>query len=304
MEKFFGGALYLTGEIVAERGMDTLRDYNFAEDILDLEREMERLPGVKSVLSIFDIVSGINEMATGKDEYPQNPRIIQRFLTQIDDEELATLVSDDGLRMMIRTEDLESLDMDRVEGFVAERSEIRLISGMPVLFEEMNRLVVRSQIQSLGLALVLVFLMLLLTIRRFSAALIALIPIVITITAIMGMLVMTKFYLNVFTANLSAISVGVGVDYSIHLISGIYYFRKQGLGRRESVDAALSSVSRPVLANAFGLAIGLSILFFSPLRIHMQGAAVMWVAMVVSSLAALLLVPIFYTGVRLRKLEA
>ena len=304
VEKFFGGALYLTGEIVAERGMDTLRDYNFAEDILDLEREMERLPGVKSVLSIFDIVSGINEMATGKDEYPQNPRIIQRFLTQIDDEELATLVSDDGLRMMIRTEDLESLDMDRVEDFVAEHPDIRLISGMPVLFEEMNRLVVRSQIQSLGLALVLVFLMLLLTIRRFSAALIALIPIVITITAIMGMLVMTKFYLNVFTANLSAISVGVGVDYSIHLISGIYYFRKQGLGRRESVDAALSSVSRPVLANAFGLAIGLSILFFSPLRIHMQGAAVMWVAMVVSSLAALLLIPIFYTGVRLRKLEA
>jgi len=303
VEKFFGGALYLTGEIVAERGMDTLRDYNFAEDILDLEREMERLPGVKSVLSIFDIVSGINEMATGKDEYPQNPRIIQRFLTQIGDEELATLVSDDGLRMMIRTEDLESLDMDRVEDFVAEHPDIRLISGMPVLFEEMNRLVVRSQIQSLGLALVLVFLMLLLTIRRFSAALIALIPIVITITAIMGMLVMTKFYLNVFTANLSAISVGVGVDYSIHLISGIYYFRKQGLGRRESVDAALSSVSRPVLANAFGLAIGLSILFFSPLRIHMQGAAVMWVAMVVSSLAALFLIPIFYVGVRLRKLE-
>jgi len=301
VEKYFGGALYLTGEIVADRGIDTLRDYNFAEDILDAERELERMPGVKSVLSIFDMVVGINEMVTGRDEYPESPRVIQRFLTQIDDEDLEIWVSDDGFRMMLRTEELESLDVDRVENFVAEHPDIRLISGMPVLFEEMNKLVVQSQTQSLGLALILVFIMLLVTIRRFGAALIALIPIVITITAIMGFLVISKFNLNILTANLSAISVGVGVDYSIHLISGIYYFRKQGLGRSESVDAALSSVSRPVLANAFGLAIGLSILFFSPLRIHMQAASVMWVAMVVSSLAALLLIPIFYSGLRSRK---
>jgi len=113
----------------------------------------------------------------------------------------------------------------------------------------------------------------------------------------------SKFHLNILTANLSAIAVGVGVDYSIHLISGIYYFRKLVLGRRDSVDSALSSVSRPVLANAFGLAIGLSVLFFSPLRIHMQVASVMWVAMVVSSMAALLLIPIFFSRARSRKLK-
>jgi predicted RND superfamily exporter protein len=298
VERYFGGALYLTGEVVAEGGVSTLRDYNYAEDILDAEREMERLPGVKSAMSIFDIISGMNKMATGRNEYPENPRIIHRFLSQIDDEDLDTWVSEDGLRVMLRTEDLESLDVDRLESYVAAHPDIRMISGMPVLFEEMNRLVVRSQAQSLGLALILVFIMILLTIRRLRAAIIALIPIIITIVAIMGMLVMSGFHLNILTANMSAISVGVGVDYSIHLISGIYYFRKQGLGREESVEAALASVSRPVLTNAFGLAIGLSILFFSPLRIHMQVASVMWVAMMVSSLAALLLIPILYTGMR------
>ncbi|GAH34547.1 unnamed protein product, partial [marine sediment metagenome] len=35
VEEHFGGALFLTGEIVADRGVDTLRDYDFAEDILD-----------------------------------------------------------------------------------------------------------------------------------------------------------------------------------------------------------------------------------------------------------------------------
>ncbi len=294
VEKYFGGALPLTAEIVADRGIDTLRDYDFAEEILDTERELERLPGVQSAVSLFDMIRGINEMVTGRDDYPESPRFIQRLLMQIDDEDLETWVSDDGLRMMIRTEDLGSVDIDRLEDFVAEHPDIRVISGMPVLFNEMNRLVVQSQIRSLGLALALIFIMLLVTIRKLRAALVALVPIVITITAILGMLSISKFHLNIMTANMSAISVGVGVDYSIHLISGIYYFRKQGLGTIDSVNSALSSVSRPILANAFGLAIGLSILFFSPLRIHMQVASLMWVAMVISSMAALLLIPIFY----------
>jgi len=186
--------------------------------------------------------------------------------------------------------------MGRLDDFVAEHPDIRLITGMPVLFEEMNRLVVQSQVHSLGLALALIFIMLLVTLRRFKAAIVGLIPILITIVAIMGMLVMSKFYLNVLTANLSAIAIGVGVDYSIHLISGIHYFRKQGVDGRDAVSSALSSVSKPILANAFGLAIGLSVLFLSPLRIHMQAASVMWVAMMVSSMAALLLTPMFYSG--------
>jgi predicted RND superfamily exporter protein len=88
----------------------------------------------------------------------------------------------------------------------------------------------------------------------------------------------------------------VGVDYAVHLISGIYYFRRSGMDDAESVEAAISSVSRPILANALGLAIGLSVLFFSPIRLHFQAASIMWVAMIVSSMAALLLIPIFYRG--------
>lgn len=295
VEKYFGGALPLTAEIVSDRGIDTLRDYKFAEDILKTERELERLPGVQSAISLFDIISSINKITTGHDDYPENPQFIQRLLTQIDDEDLESWVSDDGLRMIIRTEDLESLDIDRLEDIVAHNPDIRVISGMPVLFEEMNKLVVQSQIRSLGLALALIFIVMLVTIRKVRAALVAMLPIAITIASILCMLSITKFHLNILTANMSAIAIGVGVDYAIHLISGIYYFRKRGLGSVDSVDSALSSLSRPILANAFGLAIGLSALFFSPLRIHVQVASVMWIAMVISSMGALLLIPIFYS---------
>jgi len=295
VEEQFGGALPLTGELVSDEGEAALLDYEYASRVLAVERELEGLPGIGSTFSVFDLIKGINGMTTGSDEYPQNPLMIQAMLAQIDDGDKATWVSADGFRVMIKTKGLNSDDVEALNSFVVENQDtIRTITGLPVLFDEMNRLVVRSQEQSLGLALALIFIMLWLTLRRLGAALVGLLPVVITILAIMGMLAMTGFNLNIMTATLSAIAIGVGVDYAIHLISAIFYYRRQGESRVEAVGSALGTVSRPVLANAFGLSIGLSALFFSPLLIHIHVASVMWVAMMVSSMAALFLVPIFY----------
>jgi len=297
VEEHFGGALPLSGEIVSENGPAALVDYEFASRVLATERELEEVPGIGSAFSVFDLIRGVNRMMTGQDAYPQNPVLIQGLLMQVGAEGQQSWVSDNGFRLVVRTKGLGSGDIEKLDAFVAQNQDtIRVITGMPVLFDEMNNLVVQSQIQSLGLALALIFIMLWITLRRLKAALVGLLPIAITIAAILGMLAITGFNLNIMTATLSAIAIGVGVDYSIHLLSGIYHFQKEGMSRRESVAAALSSVSRPVLANAFGLAIGLSALFFSPLRIHLQAASVMWVAMVVSSMAALLLTPMFYAG--------
>jgi predicted RND superfamily exporter protein len=288
--------LPLTGEIASVQGQASLNDKEFAAKVLATERELEQLPGVKSVLSIFDLASGISEMMTGQPGYPENPMVIQGVVSQLGEDGRKAWISDDGFRMLIRTQDLATHEIAELEAFVRENSDVvRIITGMPVLFDEMNNLVVESQVRSLGLAIILVFLMLLIALRKFGAALIGLLPIVLTIAAIMGMLAITGFHLNILTANLSAISVGVGVDYSIHLISGIYHFRKQGMSNEESVSLALKSVSRPILANAFGLSIGFSVLFFSPLAIHIQAASVMWIAMMVSSMAALLLIPMLYS---------
>ncbi len=301
VDEHFGGAVPLVGEIVAPEGSQTLSDYDYAIAVLATEREMESLPGIKSIFSSFDLAKGVNYMMTGQDDYPQDQQVMMGVAMMSGG--MGRWVSDDGVKMIIRTQDFTSDDIDELEAFVDSHENIRLVTGMPLLFDEMNRLVVESQIQSLALALGLIFIMLLITMRRIGAALAGMLPVAITIAAILGLLSLANFNLNIMTANLSAICIGVGVDYSIHVISGIYYFRNQGLDRRRSVDSALSSVSRPVLANALGLAIGMSVLFFSPIRLHTHAAAVMWIAMIVSSMAALLLIPIFYSGGKSAEIE-
>ena len=294
VEEHFGGAMPLTGEIAAANPEAVLLNPQIAGELLQTERELESVSGIQTAFSIFDLIKGINHTTTGQDIYPQNPALIQELLSQLGADQ-ESWVSEDGFRVMIRTQDFTNDDIRELDSFVEENDSFRVITGLPVLFDEMNELVVDSQVQSLGLALVVIFLMLWITLRRFTAALAGLVPIAITIVAILGMLSLTGFNLNIMTATLSAIAIGIGIDYSIHLLSSIYYYRKLGSERGEDVIKALSTVSRPILANALGLIAGYSAFFFSPLKIHAHAGAVMWVAMVVSSMAALLLVPIFYS---------
>ncbi|MGI2335045.1 MAG: efflux RND transporter permease subunit [Dehalogenimonas sp.] len=297
IEEHFGSAQPLFGEIVSDLGIGAVFNADEAVRLLTVERDLEAQPGIKSVTSVFDLIAGFNGMNTGLDAYPANPALVQAFLNQLGDG-TKSWISDDAFRMFIRPVDIEADEIDGILSWTAAEPSVSVITGMPILFDQFNQIVVDSQVRSLGLALVLVFLMLLITLRSLKAALVGLLPIVLTIAAVLTFLVISDFNLNVLTANLSAIVIGVGVDYSIHLISGIYYFRRQGLEGDEAVEAAIGSVSRPVLANAYGLSIGLSVLFFSPLLIHVQASAVMWVAMVVSSAAALLIIPQFYRGRR------
>jgi len=294
VEDTFGGALVIYGEIPAAGGLSSLRNADRAEAVLEMERDLERLPGILSARSLFDVVQASYESQTGLIGYPESPGAVSLILEAMDEEDLATWYSDDALRLVARTSDLDSDDVEALRLFRDGHPELRTLNGTPMLYNEMNRLTVRSQIQSLGLALVLVFLMLMFAFKEPRAAVYALVPIAITIVAIMGALVVTGYNLNMVTATLSAVTVGVGVDYAIHLISGIQYYRAQGLAVTDAVETALATVSRPILASAFGLSAGISVMFLSPLHIHAQVATVMWVAMTISSFGALALIPLFY----------
>jgi predicted RND superfamily exporter protein len=211
-------------------------------------------------------------------------------------QELATWVAPDGLRMLLRAGELTPDDIAQLESFDAEHEEIRMITGTPMIFNELNMQVTQSQIQSLLLAFGLILIVLLVTLRSLRAAIAGLVPIVITVLGVLGFLAASGTNLNIVTAFLSSICIGVGIDYCIHIISGIHYFRKRGSSNQESVRSALSVVAGPVLANALGIAVGMSILFFAPLKLYTEAAAVLVVAMVLSAMGALLLIPVFYSG--------
>ena len=130
--------------------------------------------------------------------------------------------------------------------------------------------------------------MLLVSYRRLRETLVALVPVGLTVMVMLGFVAVSGIQLNLLTAVLSGIVIGVGIDYAIHFIAAIDYARDDGDGH---VLRAIDRAGRPIVANALGIALALSALWLSPLKIHPQVSMIMWVAMSTAALTALLVIP-------------
>ena len=104
----------------------------------------------------------------------------------------------------------------------------------------------------------------------------------------LGFLALSGINLNLVTAILSSIVIGVGIDYAIHFIASIDYARTEGDGY---VLRAIDRAGRPIIANALGIAVELTGLWLSPFRIHPHISMIMWVSMTTAALTALVIIP-------------
>jgi predicted RND superfamily exporter protein len=73
-----------------------------------------------------------------------------------------------------------------------------------------------AMVTSLPIAIVVTFLLALLVMRSFRYALIALVPIALVVAWLYGFMYVFDYKINVITATIAAISIGVGIDYATH----------------------------------------------------------------------------------------
>jgi len=271
-EELFGGATPLIGEFVYDpaAGADQL------DRIAQVSAELEALGGVREVFSLADVAASLPAEQVGA--------ILDGTLSL----PVGDLVSDDGLRFMLLPSNFGTDDLRNWIAFADESPEIRELTGMPVVWDEIARLVLRAQFVSLIVAFVLVTLMLLISYRRLRQTLVSLVPVALTVATMLGFIAVSGIQLNLLTAVVSGIVIGVGIDYAIHFIAAIDHARKEGPGY---VDRAIDRAGRPIVANALGIAVALSALWLSPLAIHPQVSMIMWVAMLTGASTALVIIP-------------
>ena len=70
---------------------------------------------------------------------------------------------------------------------------------------------------SLPIAVTATFILLLITMKSFRYAFATIIPIILVVTWLYGLMYLLGFSLNFVTAMIGAISIGIGIDYSIHI---------------------------------------------------------------------------------------
>ncbi len=272
IEEVFGGATPLTGEFAwdPESGTEGMAA------IVASSRSLEQLNGVRQVFSVADLAGSLP---------PEQLPALMSGQIQLP---LGDMVSEDGLRFVLFPGQFDGADLQTWIDFAEGDENIRVLTGMPVLWDEMARLVTRAQVGSLVAAFVLVALMLGASYRRWRETFISLVPIALTVVALLGFIAFAGIQLNLVTAIASSIVIGVGIDYAIHFIAAIDHARAEGDGY---VLRAIERAGRPIVANALGIALGLTALWLSPLKPHSQISMIMWVSMLTAAGTALLVIP-------------
>ncbi|HPE88434.1 MAG TPA: MMPL family transporter [Spirochaetia bacterium] len=124
-------------------------------------------------------------------------------------------------------------------------------------------LILQGQMSSLGLSVIIVFILVAFMFRSVLLGLVSTIPVLISIAVNFGVMGLLNVPLTTSTALISSIAVGIGVDYAIHLITH-YREALKALGDEErAARFAMSHTGRAVLLNAAIVISGFMVMVFS-----------------------------------------
>lgn len=191
----------------------------------------------------------------------------------------------------------------RIEDMVLHDPDVLLVGGFGVVLSDIARIIVNGQLLSLVMATVIVALLLMLLFRSVVAGLISAIPLALSMTILFGLMGFFTIELNVATAMLSSIMIGVGIDYTIHFLWRYREERQNGLDPVLAVRRTLTTTGRGIIFNAFSVIIGFVALMFSSfLPVRFFGFLVV-VSIFACLIGALVLIPSLCVVLRPRFLE-
>ena len=129
------------------------------------------------------------------------------------------------------------------------------------------------------------------TLRQPALAIVAVGPIVLVLICVLGTMALLGIPYTIITSIITALSIGIGVDYTIHVI---HRYREEFIRLRNPEEAAvrtLATTGSALLGSAMTTALGLGVLAVSPLAGSQQFGITAAITIAYSLIASILLVP-------------
>ena len=156
------------------------------------------------------------------------------------------------------TEDLEILRQNRLITRVG-------VTGSPFVREGQLDATTNSLQTSLPIAAAAALVLLLLTMRSLRYAVVTIIPIGLVVVWLYALMYLIGFSLNFVTATIGAISIGVGIDYSIHMTERFREELRRTTTRMQALRQAANGTGIALIASAVSSIVGFPILGFAPM---------------------------------------
>ncbi len=177
------------------------------------------------------------------------------------------------------------------------------LSGTPVVYETVTKKLGSSQLKSLGMSLILVFLLLVIQMGSWLQGIMICTPIFFTVIFNFAFMVVRKIPLDVATTMIASVAIGTGIDYSIHFANR---FRRESMIQPDMENVlriTLGKVGKPISSNAISVALGFLVLVLSSTVTVARFGGLTALTMVVSALLAIFFLPALFSYLDTKKFK-
>ena len=281
--------------------------YWFTKDKIDtissVHNYLDGLPQVGKVLSFSSIVDvatllnnnkplGTLEMGVLYSKIPETIKteIIDPYISIKDNEARINLRIIDSQEGLKRNDLIKKINYDLKNKIGLDEKSFKL-SGVLILFNNLLQSLFKSQILTLGLVMIGIFIMFIILFRNVKLSLIGVVPNFIAAFFILGIIGLLNIPLDMMTITIAAITIGIAVDNSIHYI---YRFKEEFNkinDYKKTLILCHSTVGKAILNTSITIIFGFSILVLSNFIPTIYFGIFTGLAMLLAMISVLTLLP-------------
>ena len=301
-KEHFGGV-----EFIQVAVKSNIQDPKVLQAMEDFQNEIEQIEILSKPTSIVNLLRNTNKaLNEGRQEYEILPKTEEEaaqyllLLSMGGSDQLDNMLSFDYDQALIQakvstTKSLERDKMiEKVERAIGKHfsDDVEVIlTGPPVLDAKMLKLMVEGQLQSLALAILFVFVLMIIISRSLLYGLFCTIPISLTIILNFGIMGWFKIPLDVASATIASIVIGIGIDYSIHFFNRYKEELAAGKSVEKAIRITITNTGQAIFYNATALGLGFLVLVFASMPPLVRFGWLIALTMLFSSMASMTVLP-------------
>ena len=272
------------------------------DKIIQVHDYLDSLPEIGKVLSfgsILRVAEDLNnkelqslEIAVLYSKIPSaiKKEIVTPYISVDKDEARISVRIKDSLEDLRRNDLIQKIDKDLNTKLGFDREEYKL-AGVLILFNNLLQSLFKSQILTLGIVMLGIFLMFLILFRNIIISSIGVVPNFIAAFFILGIIGLLGIPLDMMTITIAAITIGIAVDNSIHYI---YRFKEEFNkinDYNKTLDRCHRTVGIAILNTSITIVFGFSILILSNFIPTIYFGIFTGIAMLLAMISVLTLLP-------------
>ncbi len=281
--------------------------YWFTKDkmdtILNVHNYLESIPEVGKVQSLATLLKVGKILNKGEDldgfklallynKLPEKYKkiVLSPYISIEDNQARITMRIVDSNPSLRRNELINKINYDL--GILLNKNYVEFrLSNLMILYNNMLQSLFDSQIKTLGFVVIILFIMFLILFKSFKVAFIAIVSNVIPISIIFGIMGWLNIPLDVMTITIAAISIGIGVDDTIHYIHRFHEEYKVDHNYVNAMKRSHESIGYAMAYTSLVVIVGFSILVLSNLIPTIYFGLLTVIVMATILASALLLLP-------------